>query len=133
MHHEFEWIQFLRLAQRMKGYAYDVPTPECENRTITNRAYYGAYNLAKAYIDEVSPSHFRDGHPTHSNVRDWFRGKHDDEDLKQIGRLLSKSYNRRHAADYNADSKSFADESAKVIYWAEQIVRTIRDKREGVG
>jgi len=114
----------------MKGYACDVPTPECKNRTITNRAYYGAYNLAKAYIDEVSPSRFEDEYPTHSAVRDWFREKRDDEDLKQIGRLLTDSYNQRHAADYNAESKLFADSSEKVIRWAEQIVITIRSKRE---
>jgi len=114
----------------MKGYACDVPTPECKNRTITNRAYYASYNLAKAYIDEVSPSHFEDERPTHRAVRDWFRGKDDDEDLKQIGRLLSNSFDQRHAADYNAESKPFADSSEKVIRWAEQIVIAIRRKRD---
>jgi len=129
---KFDWIQFLRLAQSMKGHPWPVPTPECKNRTITNRAYYAAYNLAKAYIDEVSPLRFRDDRPTHGDVSGWFRGQ-DDQVLKRIGRRLRDSYNRRHAADYDNEPESFAVASEEVIYWSEQIVREIMDKREEAG
>ena len=132
---DFEWIQFLRLAQVMAG---DSPgeaiTPDCEQRTIANRAYYAAYNLAKQYLVEVDATRFESERPTHKAVREWYfkRGRETgNTDLSQVARLLVRSYNERHAADYDAAGRSFATASVKVVEWAEQVVRKLRSIRAG--
>lgn len=124
---DFEWVQFLHLAEEMKGQPCPAPDDECRDRTITNRAYYAAYHAAEAYISEVDALYFGPNGPTHKDVRLWYQTRPDDG-LKQIGRWLIDSFDQRHEADYSSRSRSYSDSSGKAIRWAENIRRAIRER-----
>lgn len=125
---DFEWGEFLNIALQLKGEACPSPSPDCLNRTITNRAYYAAYHAALGYIREMDPLHFAGEKPTHGGVITWFRS-HKDGDLQYIGRILSECYDERHPADYDSRQGNYSSSSARAIWFAERIRSRIDERR----
>ena len=125
----FEWIQFLDFARASKGMPCTSPTSECHDRTATNRAYYAAYHTAREYIREVDAPYLRSEPKRHATVLDWFGMDHGDAELRTVGRLLKDAFDRRHSADYCAESQSYDGTAREVIWWAEKVIRIIRQKR----
>lgn len=132
MCYDFEWINLLYVARQLQGAGHQAghaPDTESKHRTITNRAYYAAYNIAKGYIREVEPLAFTNwGRVTHSEVSGWLQA-HSDPDLRDVGRLLKDSFDERWAADYSNRIRDPAESSGKTLILAESIIRALRQRR----
>lgn len=129
--HEFDWIQFLRLAQSMSGYPHPTEKlcPECEQRTIINRSYYAAFNIVKAYIREVEPLAFGNWSKVkHADVSGWLLS-HEDEDLKLAGRRLRESFDNRWEADYKDVNTDPAGSASTTLNLAERVVKIVNKRR----
>jgi len=83
-------------------------------RSSTSRAYYGAFHVARAFLEDGLgfAGRFR-GHEAHSRVSNALIASGDNE-AKEAGKMLSRLIIRRHTADYDlTDGREGVQRSAK--------------------
>jgi hypothetical protein len=114
------WSEYVVLARRLAGYEF-----EAADRSAISRAYYGAFNLARRWLEaQVGPiadhrAHalvwrtFTDGdRATPGTRKDW----------KQVGELGIVLRQLRNLADYTDSAPEFERRAAVAVVYAEQIM-----------
>lgn len=94
---------FIRLAGKM---AAQSSTDEAALRTAVSRAYYGAFHIARQFLEELGVSTVANAQ-IHGFVRHCLIGSGDAE-LQQAGSLLSTLHTDRIRADYRLHLQQFA-------------------------
>jgi uncharacterized protein (UPF0332 family) len=85
--------EFLQLATKLFAASRANPS-EALCRSVVNRAYYGAFHLAKDFLDNL-------GYPSsgHGLPPNWLSGSGEESAIR-AGQLLADLYSERRRADY---------------------------------
>lgn len=97
---DFDWTHFLALARELTGDLRDSACREARLRCAISRAYYSAFNIAKAHYKKKQGSPRRLGAEVHGEVISWF-AIGDTEDHHSIADDLDRLREERNKADYD--------------------------------
>lgn len=100
---EFEWLNFLDLAQMLSQSQDD----EAALRSAISRAYYAAYHHWLGYAQTRRTNafkHKKDDPASHQSLISWFKQRPDEKDVI-IGDALDEIKRTRVLADYNAAAR----------------------------
>lgn len=118
----FAWVHYLNLAKILDKHADDfasgtkvVLSSEASYRTAVSRAYYSAFCISRAYVEQVAGPLGRSS-DVHKKVSNYFMDQQGDN-YRQIGINLNRLRDNRNKADYDlplAGCKSLSRASVKI-------------------
>lgn len=118
-----DWSEYIVLARKLAGYEF-----EAADRSAISRAYYGAFNSARRWLEvQVGPiadhrahAHvwhtFTDAEPATLDTRD---------DWEKVGELGIALRKLRNLADYTDSVPEFEQRAVRAVVDAEQILRLL--------
>jgi uncharacterized protein (UPF0332 family) len=98
------------------------PVDEALCRTVIGRAYYGAFHLAKAYLDQLGVKTGTHGKPAS------FLAVSGEAHSLLAGRHLSELYEARRRADYSLSQARVTAECCNLHFVKDQIEKAIEVK-----
>lgn len=98
---DFEWIHFLRLAEQLNELVVPGIEAEAQQRSAISRAYYAAFNLARAYLEAEGYGPYPADASAHGEVKRAFN-RTEDQVRKSIGQRLDSLRESRNSSDYSS-------------------------------
>jgi uncharacterized protein (UPF0332 family) len=116
----FAWRALIELAERL--FAVDADEAIC--RTVINRAYYAAFNVARDTVE-------RSGHVpnlhAHYHVWRWFNRPEATLPMKRLGQIGSRLSSVRTKADYEADTTLTGGDARLALRDARRLIDTLSE------
>jgi uncharacterized protein (UPF0332 family) len=117
----FEWRDYLRIAEQLiTGAAKD----EAALRAAVSRAYYAAFNVAKARLFAQNRMTALQVRNVHMAVWQHYSSSPDARELR-IGQAGYRLRNARNSADYDADFPNVSRDAAMLVQQARNLIDSI--------
>lgn len=115
----FDWAELIVLADGLNR-SRDIGPEEAVNRSIINRAYFGAFCLARNVARERKWLSLSNNAGDHSKVQNYYKNSKD-KTKKQIGLVLERLHIARKEADYKDILEGSFEKALKSIRQAQDI------------
>lgn len=117
----FDWSQYLNLAQELAGQATTSTIQEAKLRSATSRAYYAAFCRARNHLRDKERHLIPPGGQAHRYVQEQFK-RSPDKLRNQIGHHLNRLRIDRNKADYDDSVTGLFSMTQGDLALAERIV-----------
>jgi uncharacterized protein (UPF0332 family) len=117
----FDWSEYLYLAQELAGEAQNPVTDEARFRAAISRAYYAAFCNARNHLRDEDGDNAIPKEGVHSYVRRQFQ-KSSDRRRRKIGADLNRLLTDRQQADYEDSVMNLPIKARYSISLAAQIL-----------
>lgn len=115
----FDWEELILLADSLKDNK-TIGTEEAINRSVINRAYFGAFCLARNLAKDNNWIKLANNGSDHEKVKQYYKGNNN-KTKQQIGILLERLHTDRKHADYDDVCCSSKEATSKIVRRAQEV------------
>jgi uncharacterized protein (UPF0332 family) len=116
----FDWLEYLKLAQKLAGQTVSPPNQEAKLRSSVSRAYYAAFCTARNYLRDIEGYPIPSGVEAHTYVRDEFK-RSSDRIRRKIGNNLDRLRRYRNTVDYDDSVTGLSSTVTLTLMLAQQV------------
>jgi hypothetical protein len=120
----FDWQQYLSLAEYMDAHIDDFPDAEACYRSVISRAYYAAMCLCRNYVKVHDDKEFHGD--IHKTLQNYLKENPHNKIRNRIGNQLQRLHRNRIKADYYDDMhESAVRQAGKALSLATRIIENL--------